>query len=209
MSMDGKITEFYFIRHAPVVKREGHVPPHDPDIDPGPHGVDALRAFLPKQANWHVTPLKRTSQTATLLNKNLAPLSVTPAVDLAEQFLGDWHDQPIDAVWEQLAPLPKHNWSFAPSHLVPPNGESFDQLYARVGTWFETMQAQQYNAPQVVISHSGTMRAILAHMMGLDAGRALAVKIPHFGCIHASLMDASAARHQGGAWQIHHIGPIT
>ena len=209
MSERNAITEFFFIRHAPVQKAEGHVPPHDPDIITDAFDTEALRAYLPHSADWHITSLRRTAQTAALLAETLSPRSTRVVPELTEQFLGDWHGQLIADVWQELAPQPKHNWTFAPGHLVPPNGENFDTLFARVGDWHGKITQQAFDAPQVIVSHSGTMRAIFGHMFGLDPARALCVRIPHFGCIHASLMASDqAAPHEGGQWQLHHIGAI-
>ena len=71
------LTDFYFIRHAPVVKREGHLPPYDPPIKEGPFDLAPLKKRLPQNADWHVSPLLRTRQTADLLMPDLVPGSVT------------------------------------------------------------------------------------------------------------------------------------
>jgi hypothetical protein len=36
------ITDFYFIRHGPVVKKDGHLPPHDAPLIDQPFDLDAL-----------------------------------------------------------------------------------------------------------------------------------------------------------------------
>jgi hypothetical protein len=41
--------EFFFIRHAPVVKQPGHVPPADPPIEEMPYALDRLTDLL---AGW-------------------------------------------------------------------------------------------------------------------------------------------------------------
>jgi len=53
------------------------------------------------------------------------------------------------------------------------------------------------------------MRAVMAHMLGSSSARAQCLAIPHFGCLHAHLMDAAhAAQHHGGAWQLQLLRPL-
>ena len=63
--------------------------------------------------------------------------------------------------------------------------------------------------PQIIFTHAGTIRAIMAHLLGLSSNRAQSLMIPHFGCLHAHLMDAAhAAQHHGGAWQLQSLRPL-
>ena len=204
------ITDFYFIRHGPVVKKEGHLPPHDAPLIAQEFDLDALVKTLPHHADWHISPLQRAQQTASLLTDHLAPESEITEAALAEQHFGDWHDRPIATVWQQLAVLPKHNWSFIVHDFCPPNGESFDQQMLRVGSWCDSQERKRFTNPQIIVAHIGTIRAVLAHILGLPAYLAQAIEIPYFGGLHASLMAKHhAADNLGGAWQIHQLGTIT
>ena len=43
----------------------------------------------------------------------------------------------------------------------------------------------------------------------LSSARAQCLAIPHFGCLHADLMDAAhAGQHHGGAWQLQSLRPL-
>ena len=206
----GDITDFYFIRHGPVVKIKGHLPPYDAPLIEQEFDLDALVKTLPHHADWHISPLQRTQQTASLLTGHLAPTSEITEAALAEQHFGDWHDRPIATVWQQLAVLPKHNWSFIVHDFCPPNGESFDQQMLRVGSWCDLQERKRFTNPQIIVAHIGTIRAVLAHILGLPAYLAQAIEIPYFGGLHASLMAKHrAADNLGGAWQIHQLGTIT
>lgn len=207
MISETDITAFHFIRHGPVVKQAGHLPPHDAPLIDQPFDLRELIANLPRNADWHISPLQRAQQTAGLLIDQLAPASQTTEAALAEQHFGDWHDQPIAIIWQQLAALPKHNWSFLTHDICPPNGESFDQQMARVAAWCRLQEDKEFRAPQIVVAHVGTIRAVAAHIFGLPADIAQAIDIPHFGGLHASLMNAAkSGGHRGGAWQIHRLG---
>jgi broad specificity phosphatase PhoE len=104
--------EFFFIRHAPVVRQPGHVPPADPPIEEMPYALDRLTDLLPDGADWHVSPLFRAQQTADLIAGACSPASRTADPALQEMDFGDWQDQPITSVWQQVADGPLHNWSF-------------------------------------------------------------------------------------------------
>ena len=200
------ITPFFFFRHAPVAKKEGHLPAYDAAITEGPFDLEQLIANLPKRAAWHISPLRRAQQTANLIKNHLRPISQTIEPALAEQNFGAWHGQPITKIWKQIRKEPKHNWSFIMPNICPPNGESFDNQMMRVKSWCELQEQQQLATAQIIFAHAGTIRAAAAHMLGLSAARAQSIDVPHFGCLHASLMVASKAKqNNGGAWQIHKL----
>ncbi|MDG2490926.1 MAG: histidine phosphatase family protein [Alphaproteobacteria bacterium] len=204
------ITAFYFIRHGPIVKKDGHLPPYDAPLIDQEFNLDALVKTLPHHADWHISPLQRAQQTANLLTGHLAPASQVIEPALAEQHFGDWHDQPIATIWQQLATLPKHNWSFITHDICPPHGESFDQQMLRVASWCDLQERKRFTTAQIMVAHIGTIRAVLAHILKLPAEVAQAIEIPYFGGLHASLMAKDhAAQNQGGAWQIHQLGKIT
>ncbi len=203
---DPVITEFFFIRHAPVVKEQGTLPPYDPPIDAGPFPLDTMCQSLPKEADWHVSPMKRTRQTAALFKDQLLPHHEQLTDALIEQNFGEWHEMTIGAVWEQIKKGPRHNWGFLMPDMSPPNGESFDEQVSRVAAWCAQIEAKKFDRPQIIFTHAGTIRAVITHMMELSSVRAQSLAIPHFGCLHAHLMHN--AEHHGGAWQIQAMRPL-
>lgn len=201
-----RIVEFYFIRHAPVIKRSGHLPPHDPNIADGPYQLAPLIASLPAGADWHISPLQRTRQTAALLTPELAPHSETIDAGLVEMNFGQWDDQPVAEVWQELATGPKHNWSFITPDITPPGGESFREQCDRISKWMDTVAATVFVAaetrPQIVVTHSGVLRAVIRHIMQCDAELTIGIPITHFGCLELTLMEPSRAVDAGGPWQL-------
>ena len=111
MSRHPETSEIFFIRHAPVVKKSGHVPPADPPIQDLDYRLERVAAMLPQGADWHVSPLLRAHQTAALLTPLLAPKSMTESANLAEMDLGTWAERPVAEVWEEIERGPLHNWS--------------------------------------------------------------------------------------------------
>lgn len=204
--MEHEIIPFFFIRHAPVKKKKGHLPAYDALITHGPFKLKPLISNLPRHASWQISPLQRAQQTANLFEKHLNPISQIIEPALAEQNFGSWHDQPIDKTWQQIKKGPKHNWSFIMPDICPPNGESFDNQIIRMKFWCELQEQKQMKTAQIVFAHAGTIRAAMVYMLGLPAARAQSIEVPHFGCLHVSLMATSKAqKNYGGAWQIHKL----
>ena len=203
MSDDTPITRFYFVRHAAVEKISGHLPAHDPPIADHEHDVSSLVKTLPVGAEWHISPLQRTRQTADMLTQTLAPQSVKTDPALVEQNFGRWDEQPVADVWKELEDKPRHNWSYMTADRVPPGGESFVQQCARVANWCKSQEQQEFLLPQILIVHAGTIRAVLAHMLEISPDRALSFTVPNLGYLEAHLMNAHHGQnHAGGLWQV-------
>ncbi len=200
------ITEFYFIRHAPVVKREGYLPPHDPPIKEGPFDLAPLKNRLPKNADWYISPLLRARQTADLLMADLVPRSVIFDERLVEMNFGDWHDKPLAEVWAEIADAPRHNWSFIMPHTQPPGGESFIALCKRIARWLDDKVAQPVTNPQIIITHAGVISAVLSHILGISPQRAIGVAVANFSVLQTSLMATGRAKDSGGPWQLVSFG---
>ena len=197
------ITRFYFVRHAAVEKAAGHLPPHDPPITNEKHEVSSLIKTLPVGADWHISPLQRTRQTADLLMTPLQPQSVKMEPALVEQSFGEWNDQPVADIWKELEDKPRHNWSYMTADRVPPGGESFAQQCVRVASWCKLQEQQEFLLPQILIAHAGTIRAMLAHMLDISPDRALSFDVPNLGYLETHLMNAShGKKHAGGLWQV-------
>ena len=200
MSRHPETSEVFFVRHAPVVKKSSHVPPADPPIQDLDYRLEWVATMLPQGADWHVSPLLRAHQTAALLTPLLAPKSMTESANLAEMDLGTWAERPVAEVWEEIERGPLHNWSFVTAELEPPGGDSFATLMKRVGSWMDEAAAGFTAAPQVVVAHSGVIRAALAHALQASPDHAVGVPVPHFGILHLRLMDPARAGAAGGHW---------
>ena len=200
MSRHPETSEIFFVRHAPVVKKSGHVPPADPPIQDLDYRLEQVAAVLPQGADWHVSPLLRARQTAALLTPLLAPKSMTESANLAEMDLGTWAERPVAEVWEEIERGPLHNWSFVTAELEPPGGDSFATLMKRVGSWMDEAAESFTTEPQIVVAHSGVIRAALAHALQASPDHAVGVPVPHFGILHLRLMEPARASAAGGHW---------
>lgn len=192
--------DVFFIRHAPVVKQAGHVPPADPPIEPRHFDVGKLASQLPTAAAWHVSPLQRAQQTAELLAPLLAPASRSVAPELVEMDHGAWHDRPVAEVWDQIKDGPLHNWTFLTPDRQAPQGESFAMQAERVAGWMHQLGADFSPVPHVVVTHAGVMRAAMAVALAAPLDHVVGIPVPHFGLLKLTLMDPTRATAAGGAW---------
>jgi broad specificity phosphatase PhoE len=177
---DPVVTRWWWVRHAPVTSHGGRIyGQHDVDADCGEAALfAALAPLLPADALWLASHLRRTHQTAAAIvtagGGTLPELLVE--TDLAEQHFGDWQG----LTHAELAARPEaaaHQFWLAPAHVVPPGGESFEQLVARVAGAIARITARHGGRDLVTVAHGGTIRAALAVALDLPAERALAFSI--------------------------------
>jgi broad specificity phosphatase PhoE len=136
---------------------------------------------LPRPAQWVCTNLARTRATAAAIfaaGYPDQPLAVEP--DLAEQFLGEWQGIPHEALVERLRHPPHPFWPHA-AEEQPPGGESFAHVQARVGAALDRIAEAHAGQDVVIVAHGGSIRAALAHALGLSGHQALAFSIRNLG----------------------------
>ena len=210
------VTRFIWIRHAPVEKKHGFVPDHDPNARYQVEAARRLGASMPEKARWVISPLKRTRQTAEQVKQHLLTSEQLPEVEqveprIIEQDLGTWAGAKLADVWEELAPLPKHNFSFQHAETEPPGGERFIDQCVRVSTYLTDEEArithQNDTRTQVMFAHAHTIRAVVAHCFGLAPDIALSIKVDNYSrTIFDFLPSHSASKDElvpaGGNWQL-------
>ncbi|HEY0567146.1 MAG TPA: histidine phosphatase family protein [Xanthobacteraceae bacterium] len=106
------------------------------------------------------SPLVRASATMELARGvlGLDPASYQTDARLAEMSFGLWEGRTYsdlrDAERPALAARERDKWRFA-----PPEGESYQQLTARVSEWYSTLRCDT-----VAAAHGGVARALMAHL---------------------------------------------
>lgn len=178
------MTGFWLIRHALVAENARAVLYGTMDVELCPHTLvaqqpsyAALAALLPQSAHWVATPLSRTQRTAGAIWAAGYPtqtLEIEPT--LTEQNLGDWQGLPH----AELPPLLQSDahpfWPLSGTER-PPGGESMADVIARVGPTLESLAARLPDQDVVIVSHGGTIRAAVAHALGIKADNALHLAI--------------------------------
>jgi len=177
-------TRFFLIRHALVEPSARAVLYGSMDValcDLALREEAALYRWLafrlPRPALWVTSSLSRTRATAAAIfaaGYPEQPLQVEP--DLAEQHLGEWQGITHEALTERLRHPPHPFWPHA-GEEKPPGGESFAEVQARVAPVMERLVEQHQGRDVVIVAHGGSIRAALAHALGLTPHQALVFSI--------------------------------
>jgi broad specificity phosphatase PhoE len=173
-------TRFWLIRHALVDENARAILYGIMDVplcettllEQGPM-YQALAARLPRPATWKVTPLSRTLRTADAIFAAGYPRT-EPEVepDLIEQSLGEWQGLPHAELPARLT-LPKHAFWPLAGHERPPGGETMADVIHRVGAALERIAVRHAGEDVVIVSHGGSIRAAVAHCLGIGPDNAL------------------------------------
>ena len=88
------------IRHAPTAVKKGFLPEDNAPAVLDSKKIKNLALSLPANCTWHVSPLKRTVQTADALSAYITAGEIRIEESLKEQNFGDWSGEKISDVWE-------------------------------------------------------------------------------------------------------------
>lgn len=136
---------------------------------------------LPRPAAWVVSSLSRTRLTArAIFAAGYPDAPLADEHDLREQELGEWQGLAHEALVERLRHPPHPFWPHA-AEEVPPGGESFATVRARVAPVLERLAETHAGGDVVIVAHGGSIRAALAHALDLTAHQALVFSIRNLG----------------------------
>jgi alpha-ribazole phosphatase len=203
MNEPSQITRWWWVRHAPVPDFGNIYGQSDVDCDCGDRDVFAAVAHdLPRGAIWVTSNLKRTHQTAAAIaaamtQEDAAAGGRVPIAEFAEQHLGDWQGMNRAAFFASRASAPHPFW-FGPSSERPPGGESFDDLFARVVPVIERLSSEYRGRDIVAVAHGGTIKAAIAHALGLGAEAGLAFMIENCSVTRLERLSSS----QTSPWRV-------
>ena len=197
------VTRWWWVRHAPVPDNGRIYGQRDLSCDCSNAAVFTdLAAFLPAGAVWVTSNLVRTVETARAIlasdPQKLSGIEPTAVRDFAEQHLGEWQGLERAAFYAARR-VGTHRFWFAPAHERPPGGESFADLVGRVAPAIEQLSREHAGRDIVAITHGGTIRAALAHALGLPHQAALA-----FATDNCSLtrLDRLPGADDAGLWRV-------
>jgi alpha-ribazole phosphatase len=154
----------------------------------------ALGRRLPRPAMWLVTPLSRTVRTARAIfgaGYPEMPLTVEPG--LIEQSFGALQGTPGARLAEKLR-LPAHDFWPTAAAERPEDGESFDDVIARVGGVMERLAAAHAGADMVIVCHGGVIRAAIAHVLQIGGASALRLTVGN--------ISLTRIERRGVAWRV-------
>lgn len=128
------------------------------------HCGDVLRALLardgrdPASLDYYSSPLSRASVTMELVRAGLGlpALGYTLEPQLIEISFGDWEGSTIALLHlndpARISQREHDKW-----HFVPPGGESYEMVAARMKRWYDSLEGDC-----VVTAHGGTARGLMA-----------------------------------------------
>lgn len=199
-----RATHWWWIRHAPVPGAGERIYGQrdlDCDLSDRPT-LQALAAVLPREALGVVSCLRRTRQTydgLIVAGASLPEPTVEPA--FAEQSFGRWEG----LSWAEMEARDPHAYAFfwqSPTRLAPPGGESFAALMERTAAAIVTLSARYAGRDIVCVSHGGTIRAAIAHALGLAPEAAMAVVIDNLSLTRLAHVPDGLLRARGGVWMV-------
>jgi alpha-ribazole phosphatase/probable phosphoglycerate mutase len=187
----------YLIRHAEPEDAEGRCLGHadHPLSGAGRRGVGALADSWPAPPTRVVaSDLARARETAAVL---AARWGREPRLEprLREMHFGAWDGRRWDAVRaDDAARLDA--WTAAWSTAAVPDGEAFPDVAARVAAWWvEERRTLTPDDRIAVVAHSGSLRALLCHLLPLPLHRAFQFRVDYARVSALSLAGDRAELH--------------
>ena len=109
---------------------------------------------------------------------------------------------PRSVAAERRAGPPGHKFWFTTADDHPPGGESFRGVATRVSDALDGVTAGYPGRNIVAVAHGGTIRAALAHALGLDLDRALTISVDN---LSMTRIDHKAGPGLGGDWRVVYV----
>ncbi|MDI1293415.1 MAG: alpha-ribazole phosphatase family protein [Methylobacter sp.] len=179
--------DIYLIRHTQTAT--------DPGLCYGQSDIALAASFADEMGKLHdklpefddnckvfSSPLTRCLQLAETFSD-----TVTTDPRLLELNFGDWEGQRFDDIDADVL----QHWTNNFVTAAPPNGENFEDLYQRAGSFWQDLLAVEASAPAhaprlrpvgeaeqvLVVTHAGVIRALLAHALNLPLANAFQLRI--------------------------------
>jgi broad specificity phosphatase PhoE len=124
------------------------------------HDLCARNGRSPAELDYIASPLVRARQTMELMRAALgmAPQGYRLDARLREMAFGDWEGLTLAEVAARdpaaIVARERDKWRF-----VPPDGESYEQMAARMREWYASLRRDS-----VIAAHGGTARALIVHL---------------------------------------------
>jgi alpha-ribazole phosphatase len=138
--------------------------------------VDTLHGKLPEfddDCRVLSSPLSRCIQLAETFSD-----TITTDARLQELNFGDWENK----LFDDIEPTALQQWTDNFATAAPPNGETFGELYERVGEFWQALLANP-SEQVIIVTHAGVIRAVLARVLNLPLENAFQFRIDA-GSVH-------------------------
>ncbi|MNM34304.1 putative phosphoserine phosphatase 2 [compost metagenome] len=122
----------------------------------------ALQTALPAHVPLYASPLRRCTELASSLARELPASGLQLDARLAEMDFGSWEMQP----WHAIARAEIDAWAADMAHYRPGGGENVLAMATRVAAFLRDLLREQH-ATAVIVCHAGTIRLLCALQAGL------------------------------------------
>ena len=185
------MTTWWWVRHAPTDEK-AFVGWRDVAANLSDTGlIDRLCAYLPDDGVIVSSDLRRAAATADAIEVGRERLA--NAAELREFNFGDWDDLTFAQVAARHPDLSRTYWE-APGDVAPPNGESWNDVAARVAPFVDAMNMRFSGRNIIAVAHIGVIMTQIQRAGNLSATKAMAHKIANF--------SVTRLHWQGGGWRI-------
>jgi len=99
---------------------------------------------------------------------------------LWELDFGAWEGKLLSDIQQSEPDLLSRFWQ-DPSNVTPPGGEPLHQFQQRILQAWDGLQYQRQGKHLLVIAHSGTIRVIIGHILGIPLNSLLKLELPYAG----------------------------
>lgn len=141
----------------------------------------------------YASDLARASETAAIIGARLG-LAPRPAPELREIDVGQWEGLTPEELYRRY---PEHmkEYDRDPARTVRLGGESYAQLQQRALAALQRIEAAHAQGDTLLaVSHGGTIRALLCHVIGLD--------LAHFGRLWLDNGSLTELRRAASGWRL-------
>ena len=201
------ISRWWWIRHAPVVGFDGRFyggADVDCDVSDTASFI-SLTSWLPRDAIWLTSHLKRSHKTAdALVAAGLAPVERIEEPDIGEQQYGDWegitYAELAERQLEAANGEPWHKFWLAPAdYRAPGGGESFVDVINRVAEVTRRITQAYPGHDIIAVAHGGVIRAALAYTLEIDPDKALCLSVENLSTTRIDHIEGPGI---GGDWRV-------
>ncbi|MEX0285846.1 MAG: histidine phosphatase family protein [Paracoccaceae bacterium] len=181
------MTRLHLVRHGPT-HAKSMVGWSDLPADLSDTGlVSRVSSFLPAEAIVISSDLSRAADTATAIGGDRMRLPHDP--DLREINFGDWELRRFNEVEAEDPHTIRAFWE-TPGETRPPNGESWDEVLARVSRAVDRLIAAHTGRDIVVVAHFGAILTQVQRAHQMTADQVFAHKIDNFSITEIHHADA-------------------
>ncbi|PAT02230.1 hypothetical protein CI105_02490 [Candidatus Izimaplasma bacterium ZiA1] len=154
--------KIYLFRHGKTLSNEKKTYTGSIDVDLSSKGISEITKYIskkvyPDNCQLFTSPMLRAIKTLEMIYED----DYIVCNDLRETHFGDWEGKS----YQNLKNDPSYlSWINDPLLNYPPNGESFNDFKERVINEYKNILLLN-NQDKVIMSHGGTIRAIMSEMV--------------------------------------------